>query len=140
MANYGNNGDFGGQLFKWYRSKMTKVQTGTEKALKRAGEEGESLIKEYIATRGTAKSGKQGRIDTKKMYNAVGHRILGRGESLQVRFGWVSGTREDYFQYQETGFQHVGGVTVEGMYAISDAAEKILGNLERELRGVMKSA
>lgn len=140
QAAYGSRGNFGDEVFKWYRSKMAKVEKGTEKILQEAGAEGERLMKEYIATRGTAKSGKQGRIDTRAMYNAVGNRILGRGGSQQVRFGWVSGTRKDYFAYQETGFEHKGGVTVEGMYALSDAADKVLRDLEKNLRGVMKNA
>jgi len=139
MANYGSGNNFTGALFRWYRSKQTRLEKGTVEQLKKAGEEGKRLTQEYISTRGTPKSGKRGRIETGKMHDRVGYRLVGQGDSLQIRFGWES-SREPYFKYQETGFLHRGGVTVEGMYALSDAADKVIRDLEADIKKVIKSA
>lgn len=134
----GNRRYESGDLVRWYRSKMTRVEEGVDEAMDDAGQYGEDLMKHYIETRGTAKSGKPGRVDTGKMRDAVGHRKTTQGGSRQLRIGWVTGTREDYFQFQETGFTHVSGVPVEGMHALQDATDAALTQLMQDLRRNVK--
>lgn len=139
-----------GSLIAWYKSKMRKVEEGVDDAMDVAGELGETLGKEYISTRGTGRTWQHpwngrdgsypGRVDTAKMLNAFGHRKATQGGSRQLRIGWVSGTREDYFYLQEGGFTHVSGVTVEGMHALQDATDEAFQELARELKRRVKNA
>lgn len=145
----GNRRYESGDLVRWYRSKMTRVEEGVDEAMDDAGQFGEDLMKQYIETRGTGRvwsrpsaSGRDrstpGRVDSGKMRDAVGHRKTTQGGSRQLRIGWVSGTREDYFQFQETGFTHVSGVPVEGMHALQDATDAALTQLMQDLRRNVK--
>lgn len=134
-----------GDLVRWYKSKMVKVDEGVDEAMKVAGELGERVGKELINTRGTgrvwsrpAPSGRiasiPGRVDSGKMLRAFKYRTTTQGGSRQLRVGWVSGTREDYFKAQEGGFEHPYGITVEGMHALQDAGEAALVELFRQLK------
>lgn len=139
-----------GAMGAWYRSKMAKVQDGIDEAMEDAGQMGEDLMKEYIQTRGTGRiwayprNGRDGsypgRVDSGKMLRAVGHRTLNRGGSKQLRIGWVSGTREDYFWLQDEGFEHPNGMTIEGMNSLQDATEAALNDLMVNLRREVRNA
>lgn len=133
-----------GALVNWYRSKMMKIQEGTEDAMQDAGEAGKEIGRYLIETRGTGRTwlyprnGREGsypgRVDTGKMRDAFGFRLTTQGNSRQMRVGWVSGTREDYFKYQEGGFTHPSGIDVEGMHALQDAVEEAFSRLKENLR------
>jgi hypothetical protein len=87
---------------------------------------GEEEMKQYIASRGTSYSrsqGRAGRIETSAMYDAVSHRPNPNTSTFVFswEFGWVNGFLS-YFGFQERGFRHVGGNSVEPMYALRDAA------------------
>lgn len=140
-----------GDLIRWYRSKMRKVEDGVDEAMDDAGISGKELGRYYIETRGTGKTwayprngregSRPGRVDTGKMRDAFGFRKTTQGGSRQLRVGWVTGTREDYFKFQEGGFDHVmAGVHVEGMYALQDATEEAFKVLAEELKRRIKSA
>lgn len=121
------------KLFEWVESKVDAVTEEAKDAVKAGAKEGEDLTKEYIRTRGTAKSGKQGRIDTGRMINAVSSQVEKDTDTeIEASFGWTR-DREKYFALQEGGFIHTSGVTVEGMYALSDAADKVVRNIDRKL-------
>lgn len=133
-----------GDLVRWYRSKMVKVDESTEDALDVAGQAGEKALKDNIQTRGTGRTWSYprdgragsfpGRVNTGTMLNAAKYRIQKRGASKQLRVGWVSGVRKDYFKFQEGGFEHPSGVTVEGMHAVQDATEEAFNVLAEELK------
>lgn len=127
-----------GDIVRWYRGKVEPLERANEADMEQAAKEGAELMKHYISTRGTAKSGKAGRIETRNMLNAVTHELTTRGPGkTQANFGWLK-QREDYFALQEGGFEHSPGVTVEGMYALTDAAEEtfrdLRGRIERNLK------
>jgi hypothetical protein len=87
---------------------------------------GEEEMKQYIASRGTSYSrsqGRAGRIESSAMYDAVSHRPNPNTSAFVFswEFGWVNGFLS-YFGFQERGFRHVGGASVEPMYALRDAA------------------
>lgn len=138
-----------GSLVNWYRSKMRPVEAGVDDAMDEAGGIGKELGRHYIETRGTQRmwlyprNGRDGsypgRVDTGKMRDAFGFRKTTQGGSRQLRVGWVSGTREDYFKYQEGGFEHPSGLQVEGMYAVQDATEEAFRVLAEELKKRVKS-
>ena len=139
-SNYGG-GSSGGDPVKWFRGKVTRIEDGIEDALKLAMEDGAEIMRSNIATRGTAKSGKAGRIDTGKMIGDVKSRVYpgtDKGNRV-VRFGWID-NREDYYGYQEGGFEHVNGGEVEGMYALQDAAELAFREFQRAKDEALRNA
>ena len=138
-----------GALTSWYRSKMAQVDAGVDDALEEAGSKGEEMMKYLIMTRGTGRLWSHpwgpnnregsfpGRVDTGKMLDAVGHRVLKLGGKSQLRMGWTSGTREDYFLAQNVGFTHnLTGQTIEGMYALDDATDYMYEELRRRLKAL----
>lgn len=147
----GNREYQNGDLVRWYKSKMTRIEDGVDEAMDAAGEFGKELGQQYISTRGTGRewtrpgpSGRDastpGRVDSGKMRDAFGFRKTTQGNSRQLRIGWVSGTREDYFQFQETGFTHFSGIDVPGMYALQDATEAAMAQLMQDLKRKVKDA
>lgn len=139
-SNYGG-GDSGGDPVRWFRQKVVRIEDGASEALEQAMEDGAESMRYHIKTRGTAKSGKAGRIDTGAMLNDVKAKVYpGTERGNQVgRFGWIE-NREDYYGYQEGGFEHVNGGSVEGMYAMVDAAELAFREFQREMERVTKNA
>lgn len=128
-----------GDLVRWYRSKMMKVQDGIDEAMDEAAEVGKATGRDIIRNRPWISQSKEnggvrrGRVESEKMLNAFGARKTTQGNSRQLRVGWVSGTREDYFQFQETGFL-ANGVPVEGLYALQDATDEAFRVLADEVR------
>lgn len=105
------------------RSAAKKLQSGSDEVVRDAAEHGAALMREHIATRGTGYVGRgpratpDGRIDYGVMYDAVGVTDVRHNPSgVAVNFGWVDGTIEDYFAYQEEGTR-----TVSPMHALMDA-------------------
>lgn len=111
-----------------FRQVSDRVETGVEM--------GEKLVKEYISTRGTAKSGKAGRIETGAMLRSVRSQMLAKGSLMSWgRFGLGAGP--DYSVYQELGFKHNrSGAHVEGMFAVVDAREAVYQYLVASIRTV----
>lgn len=105
-----------------------RVETGVQT--------GEKLVKEYISTRGTAKSGKAGRIETGTMLRSVRSRMIAKGSLMaHGRFGMGGGPK--YSIYQELGFKHNrSGAQVEGMFAVVDAREAVYQYLIASIRTV----
>ena len=147
----GNREYQSGDLVRWYKSKMTRVDEGVDEAMDDAGAFGKELGQHFIETRGTGREwtrpgptgrtgSSPGRVDTAKMRDAFGFRKTTQGGSRQLRIGWVGGTREDYFQFQETGFTHVSGINVPGMYALPDATDAALSQLAQDLKNNLKGA
>lgn len=129
-----------GAVVNWFKQITDRVEAGTSASLSQAASDGENTMKHLIATRGTAKSGKAGRIDTGEMYSAVTSSFnrTGKGNAV-ARFGWLK-ERKDYYGFQEAGFDHVNGVTVEGMYAMTDAYELIRKQLAEDLKRGVRGA
>ena len=146
-----------------------------EEAIKMAGEIakfGEDEMKSNILASGTAFSQRArqaginqgpGRYRTGKMYNAVKSRVEAGGKNVRAAFGWL-GQVEDYFLYQEDGFNNKffaiytpggklkveGGQPVlkpadfprrtKGMFALRDArltVEQELGRFTRKYEGII---
>lgn len=127
---------------RWYRGKIQRIEQGQEEILNEAVELGAEMMRDMISTRGTAKSGKQGRIDTGRMLKAVKVRPPKKdsGGKTQAFFGWLE-DRADYFRYQEGGFTHFRtGQDVEGMYAQLDSAEEAFRWLKEETKRNIKNA
>lgn len=133
-----------GDVVNWYRSKLVGVEEGASEMSIDMAREGALKMRENIETRGTAKSGKKGRIETKKMRDAVDYDLPTERTDgkYQTRFGWIDpSTREDYFRYQEGGFKHnfsKTGEVVRGMYAMFDAARDVFDEFKRKGKGYIK--
>lgn len=134
MANFTD----GRQLFEWIESKLNRLTDQAKDAIREGAKEGEDLTKLHIETRGTAKSGKQGRIETGRMRDAVTSRVEKDTDTeIEASFGWLD-DRANYFGLQERGFTHTSGVDVEGMFALSDAADQVVRDIERKLGKAVK--
>lgn len=86
-----------------------------EAMLEKAARIGEENMKRLIQQRGTPFSARAraeginigpGRIRTGLMYDSVKSRIEVGGKRVNAAFGWID-RFEDYFSYQETGFQNL---------------------------------
>lgn len=91
-------------------------------------DEGADLMRQYIRTRGTEKSGKEGRIETGTMLDEVESAVRRNPKSVRGEFGWgvAGGRHEKYFDYQENGFRHWrSGENVPPMHAMLDAFIKM---------------
>ena len=121
----------------WLAGKIAKIREAVAETGELAAEGGKQTTRAFVATRGTVRSGKQGRVDTGKMLDRVG----GKSERVspdetRVEFGWYDGRKGPEW-YQEFGFDHRYGSVVEGMYAVSDARDlaepAIMETLRRKL-------
>ena len=132
-------GDGNGDPVKWFRGKVAKIDGVSEDVLKEVMEDAAYMMLDNIATRGTAKSGKAGRIESRKMYNDVSAETKSFGEGkVRGRFGWLK-NQESYYGLQEGGFEHSPGVTVEGMYALADAADWAMKTYREDMQEALKN-
>lgn len=97
--------------------------------------EGADLMREYISTRGTERSGKEGREETGLMLRRVRSRVRQlSGKRIRLEWGWLS-DRKAYFRYQENGFRHYrSGEDVEPMHALLDSYLKMGDRFQDEMR------
>lgn len=124
----------------WFEGSVRRKISEIQDLVEDAAEEGKNIAQHNVETRGTAKSGKRGRIETRQMLDAIDAETTHRDKrSVKSRFGWIKEFK-DYFGYQEEGFEHINGVNVEGMYAITDAGDEVLKNLERDIERVVFGA
>jgi len=116
-----------------------QVEYAIEKALSDALEEAVRVIQFFIATRGTPKSGKSGRVVTGKMLDSVFSEMDESGGTFHGGVGWKD--HELYFSLQEDGFRHLGGDMVPAMNAFMDAypvfREDLIRRLSEELARVL---
>lgn len=119
----------------WFEAKVNEINRRNYRALQNAMKEGEEITQTFIATRGTAKSGKQGRVDTGKMLESVDSEtnLTGRDEA-EGRFGWLK-KKPFYAEFQEAGTQYI-----EPMYALTDAAAIVIDELVKDINDNVKDA
>lgn len=130
----------GTEPLQWFRDKVRRIEQGGQEVLQDSMRQGEEAMRNYIATRGTPKSGRAGRIDTGEMYGAVASSVSNTGVGSSTgKFGWIDHT-EPYFGYQDVGFNHTSGIRVEGMNALVDAGEFSWNKLQVSYEQVIKNA
>jgi len=111
--------DYRGIIMSWFEAQVDEIRDTGKNAVQETTQEGAELVRRYISTRGTAKSGKQGRIETGAMLNSVDDQIVTESrDEIVGRFGM--GDAPEYAVFQEYGTS-----TIEAMYAITDAAEQM---------------
>lgn len=118
---------FGPAVLAWFNAKVDSLEGGNREGAIAAGDEIVSKTKQYISTRGTAKSGKQGRIETGAMLNSVKSDVTKDTPDLvEVKAGY-----HDAPFY--TVFQELGTSRIQAMYALTDAAEEVLPKLSKDV-------
>lgn len=121
-------------FYAWFNAKVDRLTDGSKAVVKNAGQEGKDLIVHFIETRGTAKSGKAGRIETGAMRDSVDTKVEKESSTgIQVGFGYYD--TPFYTAFQERGTQHI-----EAMQAIGDAWDIVKAGLEKDLRDEVKNA
>lgn len=113
-----------------------------EEIMEDVTKEGADLMRQYIRTRGTDKSGKEGRIESGAMLEEVESEVVRNPRSVRGEFGWGvdGGTYEKYFGYQESGFRHwVSGINVPPMHAQLDAFIKMREKFFQRMRTEMRA-
>lgn len=126
-----------GDIVRWYRGKIEAIEKGNADLIAEAARRGEEITKHHIESRGISK---RGRVDTGRMRDAITSKVsTDTANRVQAHFGWLS-EKQDYFGYQEGGFTHTSGKTIEGMYALTDAAEEVFADLAEDIRRNIKNA
>lgn len=106
--------------------RVPAVVAEANRALEEIAAQGAEEMRGYINTRGTNWSrsqGRAGRVDTGQMLDDVSYRQNPHHSAriFSWEFGWINAFQQ-YFGFQERGFRHVGGTSVEPMYALRDAS------------------
>lgn len=112
----------------WFEAKVNEMNRKNFGSLRDAMKDGEEITQTFIATRGTEKSGKQGRVDTGKMLDSVDSdtKLLSKDEA-EGRFGWIK--KAPFY----APFQDEGTKTIPAMYALSDAAKIVIDELANDI-------
>lgn len=118
-----------GSMGSWFRSKLADIEELIHDTADSAAQEGETLVKTFVENRGTAKSGKKGRIETGAMRDAVSGEVIEKKiASATAEFGWLDGL-PPYAKFQEQGT-----ATIEGMYTLADAKDIVTASVEEQLK------
>lgn len=128
----------------------TEFQNCIEKAMRGAVETGVREGRQNIETRGTGKvwsrpwgpNGRTasipGRVDTGEMRDQFKGSVSVEKSSVVGEVGWT-GSKEDYFLYQEEGFNHwITQKWIEGMRALADAKDVAFDLLVEECENCME--
>lgn len=116
----------------WFEQKVDRMTRRAIRATEEAAERGEEITKYHIETRGTAKSGKRGRIETGQMRDSVSHGTDKRTvDEVVTHFGYEN---TPYW----TKFQEEGTKTIEPMYALADAADEVVADWREDIAKVVR--
>lgn len=130
--------NFGSASRTWFAGNMKRLQRELASAMTEAVQDGKNITVQHIETRGTEKSGKAGRVDTGKMRDSVDAEVTkATSTEIEGRFGWLE-EQPFYAEFQERGFVHSSGATVEPMYALSDAAEEVIDKLDKRIGQIVR--
>lgn len=91
-------------------------------------------MREFILSRPSEKSGKEGRVETFAMFDAVGVKAQRHSTQLTIHVGYVDGPWREYYKYQDEGFIHNwSGKFIEGTHAMEDAYLRARVRIEEKL-------
>lgn len=128
----------GARVIAEIEARIEQMTRRARRTVKEAAKKGRDLTKQHIETRGTAKSGKRGRIETSAMLNSVSAGTVSSNiDEVVERFGYENSPY--WTAFQELGFTHPSGVTVEGTYALQDAADEVFKDLRRDMGDAVRS-
>ncbi len=109
-------------LFTWPQDKLYRIYEKVPGLMEQLIQEAVENARRFTATRPSAKSGKDGRVETGRMMDAIMGRILQEGKDrIIAELGFLD-DQELYFALQSvTGFRHPGGAAIAPTLAIRDA-------------------
>lgn len=105
----------GPDVTSWARERVRDVRAAGREAMDDTVELGKNTMQYNIETRGTAKSGKRGRVETGDMLEFVDGRVAGGGDKIVGEFGWLDRS-PSYSLFQEYGTQFI-----QPMMALQDS-------------------
>lgn len=112
--------NYSGVITAWINGVVKDIEGAAKNAVQESVEEGESLVRGRVSS--------LNRIESGKMIGSVSGEVLGSSSTeVTGRFGFKD--TPYWTVYQEYGTQNV-----EAMYALTDAAETVLGELEGKIR------
>lgn len=116
-----------------WRGFKEHIENAPQRVQKRAAEIVEETVKDG-ADKMQRNIVRSGRVDTTLMYRSVSY-TSPKSSYFYGRFGWgLNGNPyEDYFWYQEQGFNHVNGMRVEGMHAMYGAFLEVREDFYRKV-------
>lgn len=147
-AAYGGRKGDPRDIVKWWQAKTDQIEGVTEEALQAYAKTGEEAAIYIIATDKKTRASKArggGRIDTRTMLDSVKSNVTTSSAGRKTaHFGWMGsqgkGSATMYFLYQEGGFDHFrSGQHIEGMFAMRDAGEHAINEMNRVMRQGMRS-
>ena len=135
----------GSDPVKAFKDFQKRVSDGNQVVLEAAIQEGEDLTKEYIATRATdwvrETLGREGRIQTGRMYEAVAHDTsVSTPRKWVGSFGWVDERRAYFLVLEEGGTNSFTGGEIEPMYALRDAGFEVWEQVVQGIKESIKNA
>ena len=116
-----------GDPVEWFEALRDRIEEGNREVLEDGIEQIDKDMRRHISTRATPwvreNLRREGRIDTGKMIESVGHVVRSDTKNhWSGSAGWI-GDQEDYFLTQELGGTNTfTGGRIEAMYAMRDAA------------------
>ena len=117
---------FGPAFMAWFDKKVDNLTSGTREAVVDAGKDIARLTEQRIE--------QMDRIDTTNMIRSVDTEVLRDSkDEIEVRAGY-----HDTPYY--TVFQELGTKRIQATYALTDAAEEVLPDLERKISKVVRDA
>lgn len=117
----------GPDLAFWFERRVAEITQGAKDVIQDGALEIALEVVHNVETRGTPKSGKRGRIETGKMRDSATAEVT---KDTNTEYEVRSGFRDAPFY---TFFQERGTETIPAMYAVSDAYEAILPEIEERL-------
>lgn len=117
----------GPNLAFWFEKKIAEITQEVKDVLQDGALDIAVETARHVETRGTVKSGKRGRIESGDMLkSASADIIIDRPDEYEVRAGFLNAPFYTFFQER-------GTVTIPAMYAVSDAYEAIIPEIEKRL-------
>ena len=116
-----------------------RILDAGEDMTREASREGARQMRDFIGSRGTALSGKRGRVESGEMLSNVRNTAERVGATrVRARWGWLN-VKRPYFRFQEQGFTHwYTREDVEPMHALLDSfirtRTEFIANIAKRVR------
>lgn len=140
-------------LDRWFEEKVRRLNDRVERVVDEMVEEGQDRVQTRIENSGTGQTWSRtyyrrgggprkgsfgGRVWSGEMRADVEQETHRGDDFIQGSFGWIH-NYEDYYGFQEGGFDHVwAGRHIKGMFAMADAADWAEVEFKRRIRGAVR--
>lgn len=123
------------EIVNWLEGEIKGTEQYVRGAAQQIADDGAELTKQLTNTRPSKKSGKQGRVDTGRMFDAITSKVEQEGDTIVARYGMLDDT-ELYMALQTvTGFIHNrSGEFIEPTFALQDAFQNSIEQVDALLK------